>query len=149
MRRSLRNSRVAALLAAMCALAAAACGDVTEDNIVAPDGAEIEFNPSSVTWTAPAGIDVIETFTVTVRNADGIPLDEIPVTFTAAIAPGAFQFVNPDGTDSGLPRVTRTTDENGVIILQVHVTCACTDFADDIEARSGTAFASANIRVDP
>lgn len=127
------------------ALAAGGCAMPVED---APDESTIEFAPSAVTWEIPIGscIDVYETFSVVVRNGDGEPLNDVEVLFTASLAPLALLFVNTDGTDAIAPSVTRTTNEDGRILLQVHLV-GCGTFADDVEARSGTAFELAHIEV--
>lgn len=134
-----------AVVVALVALLAGGCGTPAED---APDGGTIEFFPNDVAWTIAAGgcIDLNETFTVVVRNADGDPLNDVEVRFTAALAPGALEFVTSAGTDAGVPVVRRTTDNNGEIILLVHVN-GCGAFADDVEARSGALFGTAHIDV--
>lgn len=141
--------RVVGLGLALVALAAAGCGEVED----APDGSTITFTPESWALTFTTADCTVfyanqRRFTVTLRNGDGLPLDNVEMTLTSYNP--VFPLMMSDGTiltpdASGLTRVRRTTDDNGNVILDVAIANCQT--GDDIEARTGTAFGSGRIEV--
>ncbi|HWP35806.1 MAG TPA: hypothetical protein VNM66_09430 [Thermodesulfobacteriota bacterium] len=163
MRRCSRSRVLTALAVALVALAPAGCGDVTG----APDGATITIDPSEVAWTIPTGglpgESTIQVFTITVRDGEGRPLNDVPVFLTLSLAPTvatagitATAFLDDSCTDPAVciasgqvlatPEIRRVTDDRGMVRQKVLVTFS-SEYQDKLEVRSGSAFASASIEV--
>ncbi len=127
------------------------CGD----SVSAPTGSTITINPSSLSIESIAG-DTIYNYTVYVTNKEGNPLDGIEIWISGAFAaprtPARYQFCRKsDGIEPVNSSFSAETDELGVyyfsIIVPVIVDGEPNAFKDDIEVRSGSAFASAHIEL--
>jgi PKD repeat protein len=150
MRRSGRNSRLAALLLAAFALAATGCS-VTEDDIVAPDGSTISFTQGDSTLTVPACDLMTYTpfeYTAIVRGPKGEPLNDVQVTFKFTLP--TFFFLDGNGnpippSSTGVSRRTLVTNDYGLTTITAGVVNC--DTGDDLVAQSGTAFDQVRVEV--
>ncbi len=157
------HSTLMGAVLALWAFGAVGCGSADD----APDQSTITINPETVDWTIPMGglpgESTIQVFTITLLNSDAQPLNNIRLRLTLSLAPTvatpaitATAFLDNACTDPATciaagqvlatPEITRTTDENGVVLVKVLVTFDG-EFKDKLEVRSGTAFVSAGINV--
>jgi hypothetical protein len=151
MRQSWRHHLIAAVLGTVVLVGAVACGDVTEDDLVAPDGSTIVIDPSGWTRTLAAAGSCSAysegpTFNVTVRNEDEEPLNDIQVEISRSNMNIAFY--NTDGVtgDPAVSRITRVTDDNGTLRFKIAILdCASVTV---ITATSGTALAAIDVTVE-
>jgi hypothetical protein len=129
------------------------CGSLGGESISAPPGSTITIYPESLTVTSLAG-DTDFNFTVVVESENGDPLGNIEIwisgNFAAPRTPIRYQFCrNSDGIDRVNSSFSAETNDLGVyyfsIIVPAMVDGEPNVFEDDIEVRSGSAFASAHL----
>lgn len=156
MRRSWYRSAGSAIVMGVW-LAVAGCGSVTDDDLHAPAGSEIQFTSESFTLSLapgrcdPPGSFWVEPFTAIVTDADGVPLNDVQVTFQ--MSNSAFAFLDRSGTVIGfdpvlgISEVVVKSDDDGVAEVIVGVPL-CVFNATDLQAFSGTAFASVHLAVE-
>jgi hypothetical protein len=147
MRRSWRHSLVAATFVATL-LSVTGCGNV--DDTVAPDGSKLTVDPAAFTRTLGAPTcSVYEegpVLRVTVRNADGKPLNDIEVSISRSNPNVAFY--NPDGVtgDPTVSTIRRVTNDYGYLEFKIAVfDCAGVTV---VVAASGTATAKVDVTVN-
>jgi hypothetical protein len=121
-----------------------ACGDVS-----APPDATIEIQPASVTSNG------CHTFTITVKNKDGIYMSGIEVWVTGSkAAPRGNQYYfykNSECSGQYVDASFSITTDNGAAYISIWIPAqvkgAPNTFKDTIEVRSGTLYTSASVEV--
>lgn len=128
------------------------CGQ--SGSFTAPSGSTITVNPSST--SASISADTTYNFTVTVLDANGIPLNGAEVFITGAFAAprtvARYQFYRDlGGVNSINSGFTGQTDEFGnynfSIVVPAAVGGAANVFTDTIDVRSGSAFISISLTL--
>ena len=135
----------------------------------APDGSAVTISPSGATWKVAgpgcAGTDFnFHVFNITVRNSDGVPLNNVDLYVTLDLAANNATtaqimrlYDDPEwqGGSSTLPQNQKSTpyvtktDGYGSKRLVVGVDIGGCTYTGSLNVYSGTAFGSASISVAP
>ncbi len=126
-----------------------ACGGGTD----APATATMTISPSSFTFTdsTTTQSETTQTFSIVVKNAQGIPLNDVDIWISSLLAaPNAFDVIQlHDGNnEEGSPMKVKT-DDNGVYILRVDFKHGNSlSYSSPIQVVSASISASADFDVD-
>ncbi len=119
----------------------------------APEGAVITFTPTSLTITdTGAAVWDDASFTIIVKNADGIPLGNVrlnisfPFAKSSKLTSGFLVELLDDGTVTESP-MEATTETNGTYVLRFNYQRGSLDYVSDILVTSGTSSKVATFTV--
>jgi len=137
------------LAAIVLILAIAGCSG---DKITAPTGSAVSINPlsMSVSDTHTASSTHTQYFTIAIKDEKGNPVQNAEVSISLPLAfpdPLGYAQLYDGSTPKNSP-FTATTNADGVYYLRVdYLSGGGVSFTDNLEIRSGSAFASATITV--
>ncbi len=124
------------------------CGGSNNDNVTVPYDGSITIQPGDTSYTFGGGRRPFvgtQYYTITVKNAKGIPLNDVVVWIDFAWAVpspvGTIQFFDSDDNPTDAP-MNATTDENGVYVLKMKYDGGCGySYFADLMAHSGSVYA--------
>lgn len=124
---------------------------------VAPDDAEITINPTSGDYKNTTDEFFHQTFTISVKDSKGVPLNGVEITIEFVWAPNyscpepncvpVLKLIDKDNKEVSSPFTTRTLD-NGTYPITLRLYASGYSYEADLVVRSGTAYASAKIKMN-